>query len=107
MDQVIIKDRTFGASQSAKGTPTIVVASPGGSYAPGTPREGWEFVQNYLEKVLGELLGLDVEFIVPELTYAFMDSAMAHLTEQAEASRDIAYAGAVAKAKELATRLAA
>lgn len=107
LDQVIIKDRTFGASQSAKGTPTIVVASRGGSYAPGTPREGWEFVQNYLEKVLGELLGLDIEFIVPELTYAFVDPAMAHLTEQAEASRDIAYADAVAKAKELATRLAA
>jgi hypothetical protein len=70
LDQVIIKDRTFGATQSAKGTPTIVVASRGGSYAPGTPREGWEFVRNYLEKVLGELLGLDVEFIVPELTYA-------------------------------------
>jgi len=57
--------------------------------------------------VLGELLGLDIEFIVPELTYAFVDRAMAHLTEQAEASRDIAYADAVAKAKELATRLAA
>ena len=83
------------------------MASRGGSYAPGTPREGWEFVQNYLEKVLGELLGLDVEFIVPELTYAFVDPAMAHLTEQAETSRAMAYADAVAEAKELATRLAA
>ena len=106
LDHVIIKDRTFGSSQSASGTPTIVVASRGGSFAPGTPREGWDFVQNYLEKVLGELLGLDVDFIVPELTYAFMDPALAHLADLAESSRTQAYEVAAAKAKELASRFA-
>jgi FMN-dependent NADH-azoreductase len=104
LDHVIIKDRTFGSSQSAKGTPTIVVASRGGSFAPGTPREGWDFVQSYLEKVLGELLGLDVEFIVPELTYAFTDPSLAHLADKAEASRIRAYDEATAKARDLASR---
>ncbi|MBV9024414.1 MAG: NAD(P)H-dependent oxidoreductase [Streptomycetaceae bacterium] len=107
LDQVIIMGRTSGPTPSAKGTPTVVIASRGGSYAPGTPREGFEFVQNYLEKALSELLGLEVEFIVPELTGARTNPAMAALVEKADASRAKAYEEAAAKAKELTSRLAA
>ena len=107
LDQVIIAGRTVGETPSAKGTPTVVVASRGGSYAPGTPREGFEFVQNYLEKALGDFLGLDVEFIVPELTAARTNPAMAGLIEKADASRAKAHENAAAKAKELTSRLAA
>jgi hypothetical protein len=52
-----------GETPSAQGTPAIVVASRGGSYAPGTPREDYEFVQNYLEAVLKNTLGPDLDFI--------------------------------------------
>jgi FMN-dependent NADH-azoreductase len=107
LDQVIIAGRTVGEIPSAKGTPTVVVASRGGSYAPGTPRESFEFVQNYLEKALGDFLGLDVEFIVPELTAARTNPAMAELIEKADASRAKAHEDAAAKAKEFTSRLAA
>ncbi|WP_030798436.1 MULTISPECIES: FMN-dependent NADH-azoreductase [unclassified Streptomyces] len=107
LDQVIIMGRTAGEAPSAKGTPVTVVASRGGSYAPGTPREGMEYVQNYLEAVLGGAMGLDVEFIVPELTMAPVNPAMADLVPLYETSRDKAHEDAAAKAKALVARLAA
>lgn len=106
LDHVIIMGRTTGETASTKGTPTVVIASRGGSYAPGTPREGFEFVQNYLEKVLGDMLGLDVEFIVPELTSARTNPAMAGLVEKADTSRAKAHEDADQKAKALVSRLA-
>ncbi|WP_409474225.1 FMN-dependent NADH-azoreductase [Streptomyces sp. HC307] len=107
LDNVIMVGRTSGENPSAKGTPVTVVASRGGSYAPGTPREGNEFVQNYLEAVLKGMLGLDVDFIVPELTLAPRNPAMSELVPLYEASRERALEDAATKAKELAERLAA
>ncbi|MFF7469210.1 NAD(P)H-dependent oxidoreductase [Streptomyces sp. NPDC008092] len=107
LDNVVLFNRTMGENPSAKGTPVTVVASRGGSYAPGTPREPFEYVQNYLTALLGEGLGLEVDFIVPELTMAPQNPAMAELVPLYEASRDRALQDAASKAKELADRLAA
>ncbi|MGC5005451.1 FMN-dependent NADH-azoreductase [Streptomyces sp. DT203] len=107
LDNVILLGRTAGETPSAQGTPVTVVASRGGSYAPGTPREGYEFVQNYLEAVLKGTLGLDLDFIVPELTMAPRNPAMSALIPLYEASRERAFEDATTKAKELAERLAA
>ncbi|OLZ64718.1 FMN-dependent NADH-azoreductase [Streptomyces sp. IMTB 2501] len=107
LDSVLLLGRTAGEAPSAQGTPVVVVASRGGSYAPGTPREGYEFVQNYLEAVLKGTLGLDLDFIVPELTMAPRNAAMADLVPLYEASRRHAFEDATTKAKELAERLTA
>ncbi|HEV7976711.1 FMN-dependent NADH-azoreductase [Amycolatopsis sp.] len=107
LDNVLLLGRTTGETRSAQGTPVIVVASRGGSCAPGTPREGYEFVQNYLEAVLKGTLGMDLDFIVPELTMAPRNPAMSELVPLYEASRKRAFEDATTKAKELAVRLAA
>ncbi|MEV0602444.1 NAD(P)H-dependent oxidoreductase [Streptomyces sp. NPDC050315] len=108
LDQTIIMGRTApGENGSAKGTPAVVVASRGGSYAPGTPREDFEYVQNYVESVLTGAFGFEVDFIVPELTMAPSNPAMAELIPLFEASREKAQQEAVTKAKELAERVAA
>jgi FMN-dependent NADH-azoreductase len=107
LDNVILFGRTAGEAPSAKGTPVTVVASRGGAYGPGTPREGYEYVQNYLTAVLADALGLDVDFIVPELTMAPQNPAMAELVPLYEASRDRALEEAATKAKQLAERFAA
>ncbi|AOR30125.1 FMN-dependent NADH-azoreductase [Streptomyces fodineus] len=107
LDNVILIGRTAGETQSAKGTPVTVVASRGGAYGPGTPREGYEYVQNYLTAVLADALGLDIDFIVPELTMAPQNPAMSELVPLYEASRDRALEEAAAKARQLAERLAA
>ncbi|MFJ6852907.1 FMN-dependent NADH-azoreductase [Streptomyces sp. NPDC091271] len=105
LDNVLLLGRTAGETPSAQGTPTVVVASRGGSYAPGTPREGYEFVQNYLEAVLKGTLGLDLDFIVPELTMAPRNPAMSELVPLYETSRERAFEEAITKARELAQRL--
>ncbi|MEU9151475.1 NAD(P)H-dependent oxidoreductase [Streptomyces sp. NPDC048417] len=107
LDNVVLFGRTMGENPSAKGTPVTVVASRGGSYAPGTPRETFEYVQNYLSAILSSGLGLEVDFIVPELTMAPQNPAMTELVPLYEASRDRALQEAAAKAKDLAGRLAA
>ncbi|MFD8134358.1 MULTISPECIES: FMN-dependent NADH-azoreductase [Streptomyces] len=107
LDNVLLLGRTAGETPSAQGTPVIVVASRGGSYAAGTPREDYEFVQNYLEAVLKNTLGLDLDFIVPELTMAPRRPAMSELVPLYEASRKRAFEDATAKARQLAGRLAA
>lgn len=107
LDNVILFGRTAGEAPSAKGTPVTVVASRGGSYAPGTPREPYEYVQNYLTAVLGDGLGLELDFIVPELTMAPQNPAMSELIPLFEASRERALQDAAVKAKALAERFAA
>ncbi|MFG2553754.1 FMN-dependent NADH-azoreductase [Streptomyces sp. NPDC048581] len=107
LDNVVLMGRTAGNAQSVKGTPVTVVASRGGAYGPGTPREGYEYVQNYLSAILTDFLGADLEFIVPELTMAPVNPDMADLVPLFEASRERALDEAATKAKQLAQRLVA
>ncbi|MDN3023672.1 NAD(P)H-dependent oxidoreductase [Streptomyces sp. S.PB5] len=108
LDNVILMGRTAMTEDSKiKGTPVTVVASRGGSYAPGTPREGYEFVQNYLQAVFADALAMDLDFIVPELTMAPQNPDMTELIPLYEASRARAHQDAETKAKVLAERLAA
>ncbi|MFI9269984.1 FMN-dependent NADH-azoreductase [Kitasatospora sp. NPDC052896] len=102
IDQVVLFGRTAGATKSAAGTPVVVVASRGGSYAAGSPRADFEFATTYLEKTLTELLGLRVDLVVPEFTMAKVNPAMAEFVDAAEASKTKAHQDAAAKAKELA-----
>ncbi|GHH05302.1 FMN-dependent NADH-azoreductase [Streptomyces lanatus] len=107
LDNVVLMGRTAGATQSVKGTPVTVVASRGGAYGPGTPREGYEYVQNYLSAILTDFLGADLDFIVPELTMAPANPEMTDLVPLFEASRERALDEATTKAKQLTQRLAA
>lgn len=107
LDQVIIAGRTGGPAPSAAGTPTTVIAARGGGYGPGTPRESFEFVATYLEKVLTAMLGLEVDFVIPELTLARSKPEMAELVDLADASRAQAQEDVVLKAKTLAERFVA
>nr|WSZ97171.1 NAD(P)H-dependent oxidoreductase [Streptomyces sp. NBC_00857] len=108
LDQAIIVGHNAGPDSTLADTPFTIVASRGGSYAPGTPREDFEFVQNYLEKVLNGMFGVtEIDFIVPELTLARSKPEMAGLIPLADASRAKADEEATQKAKALAARLSA
>ncbi|NUP48419.1 MAG: FMN-dependent NADH-azoreductase [Catenulispora sp.] len=106
IDHLILAGRTSGeGTRSLAGKPVVIVASRGGSYEPGTPREGMEYVKNYLAAVFSAHLGVTPEFITIQLTLAHSVPAMAELKPLAEASRAEALAAADAKARELAGRL--
>ncbi|MFF9899312.1 FMN-dependent NADH-azoreductase [Streptomyces longispororuber] len=108
IDHVFTVGRTaMTESPSLAGKPAVVVTSRGGSYEKGTPQYGNDYVQSYLRQVLGGGLGLDVTFIVAELTLAPAVPAMAGLVPLFEASRERALAAAASHARDLAVRLAA
>jgi FMN-dependent NADH-azoreductase len=60
------------------GRDLVVLASRGGGYAPGTPREGWDHAEQWLPHGLS-MTGLEPRFITVELTLADVTPAMAHL----------------------------
>jgi FMN-dependent NADH-azoreductase len=63
----------------------LVLASRGGGYGEGTPREGWDHAQQWLTHALSTV-GLVPRFITAELTLADVNPHMAGLREQAAES---------------------
>jgi FMN-dependent NADH-azoreductase len=63
----------------------IVIATRGGGYGPGAPREGWDHASVWLPHGLS-LTGLEPRFIEAELTLAKSNPAMAGLIPMAEES---------------------
>ena len=107
IDQIILAGRTvsFDDNPPLAGRPATVVLSYGGGYDAGTPREGWDFVQPYLEVVLGKALKLDVTFIKAQLTLAERNPAMAELIPVAKAQQEAAHAAADAHARSVVAAL--
>jgi len=64
----------------------IVLASRGGGYGEGTPREGWDHAQSWIPHGVS-LTGLEPRFVTAELTMAKTNPAMADLIPLAEASQ--------------------
>jgi FMN-dependent NADH-azoreductase len=105
LDHVLIVGRTMGQNPSDSplaGRPATVISSKGGGYGPGTPMEGWDFVDPYLTKVLSGKLGLDVNIISAELTLAERVPAMESLRGLAADSLAKAHEAARHRAKALA-----
>jgi FMN-dependent NADH-azoreductase len=59
-------------------TDFIVLASRGGGYGPGTPREGWDHAETWFRHALS-VTGMQPRFITAELTTADANPKMAHL----------------------------
>lgn len=104
LDHVMVVGRTTGDTATAAGTPLTVVASRGGSYRAGTPREGADFAVPYVRHAFAQL-GMVAEFVIPELTLAHSNPAMADLTELADASRAQAHQEAAERGRKLAADL--
>ncbi|MFE3188443.1 FMN-dependent NADH-azoreductase [Nocardia sp. NPDC059240] len=105
IDNVVLIGRTAMGAATLAGKPVIIIASRGGAYGPGTPREGYDYVQNYLRGVFEMMLGMEVEFIVPELTGAAVDPSMSELLPMYEESRYRAHDEAATRAQNLAAKL--
>ena len=105
IDQIMVNGKVFGIDPlPLAGRPATVVASYGGGYFPGSPREGWDHVQPFLETVLVKALGLDVRFVTVQLTLAERNPAMSELIPQAKELRAKGHEAAAERAKEIASR---
>ncbi|WP_432869648.1 FMN-dependent NADH-azoreductase [Microbispora rosea] len=63
----------------------LVLASRGGGYGAGTPREGWDHAEPWLPHGLA-MTGLEPRFITAELTLAYVTPAMTELIPLADKS---------------------
>ncbi|MFF2327355.1 MULTISPECIES: FMN-dependent NADH-azoreductase [unclassified Streptomyces] len=77
-----------------KGTPTVLVATLGGGYSPGTPREGWDHSTPYLERVVADIWQADLTVIKRELTLAATTPGMESLRDLAGQQHSQALAAA-------------
>lgn len=68
-------------------TPTVLVTTRGGSYAPGTPREGWDHNVDFLRRILVDIWGADLTVIEREFTLVGVNPALDEFTEVATQMR--------------------
>lgn len=88
-----------------QGKPIIFTLARGGGYGPGTPREGWDHATPYLERVFGDMFGMDIRQAVAELTLAPVTPAMAELIDQSKVSEEEAHSSAQVHAADVARAL--
>lgn len=99
-DQLVVPGQLDASdAQGLAGKKVTFVVAQGGSYAPGTPREGWDFMTGYLRHFATVLGSTDVEIILSELSFAGVVPGMDELIPKKEES--------IALAKKAANQRAA
>ena len=99
-----------GAPQGTRlleGTPTVLVTTRGGSYGPGTPREGWDHNTDFLRRILVDIWGADLTVVEREFTLVGVNPALDEFTEVAALMHKTAEEAAAEAGTALATRYAA
>lgn len=89
---VLLTDREFLAPPSpVAGRPVVFTLARGGGYGPGTPKEGWDHATAYLQRIFGDVLGMDLRTAVAELTLAPVQPGMESLIGAAAESEKAAH----------------
>lgn len=104
---ILLTEPRFAPSQPQliAGRPAQLIIARGGGYGPGTPRHGWDHGTAWYQRVLSDILGLDLETIEVELTLADVTPAMESLREMAAENLARGHALARQNAERLAQRL--
>jgi FMN-dependent NADH-azoreductase len=77
VDLVICDPRmTAGVEPATAGKPAVLVTVRGGSYAQGTPREGWDHATDWMRRVLADVWKLDLNVVEAEFTLADVNPAL-------------------------------
>ncbi|WP_163547531.1 FMN-dependent NADH-azoreductase [Candidatus Frankia nodulisporulans] len=101
VDQIIIVGRTLRQPpepSALTGSRVTVLATQGGSYAAGTPKEGWDHQLPYVAHILESLGATDVELIRVEMTLAPVNPALAEFIDLNSRSRGAGEAALRARA---------
>jgi FMN-dependent NADH-azoreductase len=102
---LLLIDSELVSGSALQGRPAIFTLARGGGYGPGTPREGWDHATPYLERIFGDLFGMNIRQAVAELTLAPVTPAMAELIPASKIAEEEAHVSAkqhgIAVAKEL------
>lgn len=66
-----------------RGRPAVLVTVTGGNYGPGTPKEGWDHSTGWLQRVLTDVLALDLTTVERRFTLVGVNPALDRFTEMA------------------------
>jgi FMN-dependent NADH-azoreductase len=76
VDLVICDPRmTAGVEPATAGKQAVLVTVRGGSYAQGTPREGWDHATAWMRRILADVWKLDLKVVESEFTLADVNPA--------------------------------
>jgi FMN-dependent NADH-azoreductase len=102
-DLVITDPRmAAGVQPAVAGKPAVLVTVRGGSYAAGTPREGWDHATGWMRRILADVWQLDLEVVESEFTLVGVNPALDQFADLAAELRRHAEAEALAKGRTLA-----
>jgi FMN-dependent NADH-azoreductase len=72
-----------GVEPAIAGTPAVLVVVRGGSYAAGTPREGWAHATGWMRRILADVWQLDLEVVEQEFTLVGVNPALDQFKDMA------------------------
>jgi FMN-dependent NADH-azoreductase len=88
VDLVICDPRmTAGVEPATAGKQAVLVTVRGGSYAQGTPREGWDHATAWMCRILADVWKLDLKVVESEFTLAGVKPAFERFKELAKQIR--------------------
>ena len=91
VDLVICDPRmTAGVEPATAGKQAVLVTVRGGSYAQGTPREGWDHATAWMRRILADVWKLDLMVVESEFTLAGVNPAFEPFRDLAEQIRTAA-----------------
>jgi FMN-dependent NADH-azoreductase len=82
--------------------PAVLVTVRGGSYAAGTPREGWDHATGWMRRILEDVWRLDLRVVEAEFTLVGVNPALDQFTDLARGLREEADRQAAQRGRELA-----
>ena len=91
IDLLLIDQELVRGPSPTAGRPIIFTLARGGGYSPGTPKHGWDHATPYLERVFGDILGMNVRTAVAELTLAPVTPGMEELIDASKVSESAAH----------------
>ena len=91
-----------GAEPALAGKPAVLVTVRGGSYAAGTPREGWDHATGWMRRILADVWQLDLRVVETEFTLVGVNPALDQFKELAAELRARAEADAREEGRSLA-----
>jgi FMN-dependent NADH-azoreductase len=91
-----------GAQPALAGKPAVLVTVRGGSYAAGTPREGWDHATGWMRRILADVWQLDLRVVESEFTLVGVNPALDQFRDLAAELRVRAEADAREQGRSLA-----
>jgi FMN-dependent NADH-azoreductase len=108
VDLVITDPRmAAGVEPATAGKPAVLVTVRGGSYAAGTPREGWDHATAWMRRILEDVWKLDLKVVETEFTLAGVAPGLEQFIDLSAELRAKAEADAREHGRSLGRRLAA